>query len=485
VNSSVETLEGNKVKVSVSIDEAEFDHSIDQAFRKIAREVRLPGFRAGKAPRKVLEARIGIGPAREQALQDAIPEYLAKAVRDHAVDLIATPQVEVTSGADDGPVAFDATCEVRPEITIPGYGGLRVELPNPAATGEEVQQAIDAELKRHGELVDVERPAARGDVVTLDVVATRDGDEVSGLNTEDWSYEVGQGWVTDDFDDHLVGSSAGDELSFAATPKGTEEPADFTVTVSRVQELVRPQLTDEWVAENHGDVDDVAAWTEGIRERVTATKAERMRRDLVGTVTAALTSLTEIEAPEPLVDSDLRRRVDGTVRQFAAQGVNLEQFLAATGQDPAAFVESMRGQSVQAVKVDLALRAVAAAEAIEVDDGDLAEQYERIAVQVQQKPAQVQKAYESNDLVRELTAQIRKSKALDWLVHHVEYVDQTGAPLDLDLVLGRGHDAEGNHLPDDELDDPDEMDHPDAADDAPDAVAADPTTPRESADIES
>ena len=131
MNSSVETLEGNKVKVSVSIDEAEFDRSIDQAFKKIAREVRLPGFRAGKAPRRVLEARIGLQPAREQALQDAIPQYLAQAVREHDVDLIATPEVEVTSGTEEGPVAFDATCEVRPEITVPGYGGLRVELRQP------------------------------------------------------------------------------------------------------------------------------------------------------------------------------------------------------------------------------------------------------------------------------------------------------------------------------------------------------------------
>ena len=142
MNSSVETLEGNKVKVSVSIDEAEFDRSIDQAFKKIAREVRLPGFRAGKAPRRVLEARIGLQPAREQALQDAIPQYLAQAVREHDVDIIATPEVEVTSGTEEGPVAFDATCEVRPEITVPGYGGLRVELDNPTATDDEVQEAV-------------------------------------------------------------------------------------------------------------------------------------------------------------------------------------------------------------------------------------------------------------------------------------------------------------------------------------------------------
>jgi trigger factor len=110
VKSSVETLEGNKVKLYVEVDEAEFEHDIDRAFKLIAKEVNLPGFRAGKAPRKVLEARVGIGPAREQALRDAVPQYLAKAVREHAIDLIATPEVEITDGAEAGPVEFDATC---------------------------------------------------------------------------------------------------------------------------------------------------------------------------------------------------------------------------------------------------------------------------------------------------------------------------------------------------------------------------------------
>ena len=123
----------------MEVEEDEFDRDIDRAFKTIAREVRLPGFRNGKAPRRVLEARIGIGPAREQALRDSIPQYLAKAVREHDVDIIATPQIEITGGQEEGPVEFDATIEIRPEITVPGYGGLRVELPSPDATDEEIE----------------------------------------------------------------------------------------------------------------------------------------------------------------------------------------------------------------------------------------------------------------------------------------------------------------------------------------------------------
>jgi trigger factor len=448
VKSSLETLEGNKVKLSVNVEEAEFDKDIDQAFRKIAQEVRLPGFRNGKAPRRVLEARIGLGPAREQALRDSIPLYLAKAVREHDVDLIASPEVEITGGAEEGPIEFDATCEVRPEITVPGYETLQVELPAPEASDAEVEEAITAQLKRHGALTPTERPAATGDFVTVDLAATRDGEEVTGLNTEDWSYEIGQGWVADDFDEQLIGSTPGDVLTFTTTPKGTPDPADFVVTVGAVQELALPEVTDEWVADNLGEFDTVDEWRRSVRDGLTQNKLNQVRQELVGRVTEALTGLTEIEAPEALVQGDLQRRVEATVRQLQSQGISMDQWFSVTGQDAASFVEGMKGASEQAVKVDLALRAVAVAEGLDADEGDLDLEYQRMAMQVDQKPNQVRKAYEQNDLVPELVAQIRKSKALDWLIHHVQMVDAEGNTLDRDVVLGHTHDADGNHIDD-------------------------------------
>ena len=451
MNSSLQTLEGNKVKLSVTIDESEFDRDIDQAFRKLAREVRLPGFRAGKVPRRVLEARIGVAPAREQALRDAIPVYLRQAVREHDVDLIDTPEVEITEGADDGPVGFDATCEVRPEVTVPGYGGLRVELPSVADTDEEVDEAVAAERKRHGELTDVERPAAVGDVVTIDLTASRDGEPVTGLNADDWSYEIGQSWVSDDFDDRLVGASAGDELEFATTPKGTDEPADFTVTVSRVQELALPDLDDDWVADNLGEVETVAEWRDQLRQRISDAKLEQARGMLVGRVTEALVGLADIEAPEALVRSEMQRRVQSAARQLASQGIDLEQYLGATGQDPQAFVENYRPQAAQAVKADLALRAVAAAEAIDVTDDDVDTELHHLALHLGQKPAQLRKVYEANDAIAELQAQIRKTKALDWLLERVEIVDDAGNPIDREpLLAGRQHDHDEHDEHDDE-----------------------------------
>jgi trigger factor len=464
VKSTLETLEeapGKRlVKLSLTVDEAEFDRDIDQAFRKIANEIRLPGFRAGKVPRKVLEARIGLAPAREQALRDAIPNYLASAVREHDIDLIATPQVELTSGADEGPVVFDATCELRPEITVPGYGGLRVELPSPVASDAEIDEAVQAELSRHGSLVDVDRPVQSGDHVTLDLAGARDGEPVPGLNTEDWLYEVGKGWVAPTFDAELLGAVKGAELTFTATPNGTDQEAEFQVTVSNVQEMVLPELTDEWVDENIGEFDTVEALRASLAERIGATKLNQARNSFIDRATTALAELVDIEPPESMVQGDLQARVQNTVQQFQSQGVSLDQWLSATGQEPAAFIEALKVQSTKAVKVDLALRAVAAAEGIQIGDAELDAEYQRIAVQVQQKKAQVKRAYEQNDAVTDLVAQLKKTQALDWLLHHVEVVDPDGMPIDRDLVLGHDHDhADHDHADHDHENTEHEHDH--------------------------
>jgi trigger factor len=441
----VETLEGNKVKLYVEVEEAEFDHDIDRAFKLIAKEVNLPGFRAGKAPRKVLEARIGIGAAREQALRDAVPQYLAKAVREHQVDLIAAPEVEITDGAESGPVEFDATCEVRPTITLEGYGELRVELPALEVTDDDLAAIHQTELKRTATLADADRPAEVGDYLTMDLAATRDGEELSGLNTEDWSYELGQGWVTEDFDEQLTGASAGDEITFTSTPKGLDEPADFVVKVTAVQISVVPELTDDWVSDNIGEFDTVDEWNASLRESQADQKLNQARQRVVPAMNAALAELVEVDVPDAMVDADLNQRVQGVVQQFQSQGIDLGQWLAATGQGPDDFIESMRGASVEAVKVDLALRAVADAEAIEVEPHDFDAEYARMAMQYGQKAKDIRRAYEQNEAVPELAAQIRKSKAFDWLLHHIDFVDADGNPIDRDTLLGHTHDDDHDH----------------------------------------
>jgi trigger factor len=440
VKSSVEALEGNKVRLSIEVDEAEFDRNIDAAFRKIAREVRLPGFRPGKAPRKVLEARIGIEAARSQAIEDAIPEYLTRAVREHDVDIIATPEVELTSGQSDGPVRFDATVEVRPVITVPGYTGLTVEVPSPSLSDEEMAEAVAAALHQHGRLVTADRESRAGDHVVIDMTATRGGEPVTGLNVDEWSYEVGKGWVAPGFDDQMTGVKKGDTVEFTAVPNGTEEPADFTVSVVKVQELELPDVTDEWVKETVDGADTVAAWHALLRDRHEESRLAQVRRILVDRVTDALAGLVDIEAPQAMVDSDSQARLRNMIEQFQAQGISIDQWLSITGQDPEQFIASIKEQSVKAVLVDLALRAVAAAENIEVGSEDVEAEFVSIAERVGEKVEKVRRAYERNDAVDDLVSQLRRSRALDWLMHNCSYVDASGGALDAEVLLGHDHD---------------------------------------------
>ena len=165
VETTLENLDGDRVRLTVAVAEDEFDVAVDAAFRKIAREVRLPGFRPGKAPRKILEARLGKTTGRQEALHDALPDYYSRALVEHDVDAIDSPEIEITGGQETGSLTFDAVVPVRPRATVAGHGSLRIEIPAPEATDEDVQEQVDALRRQHATLESVERPADDGDQV--------------------------------------------------------------------------------------------------------------------------------------------------------------------------------------------------------------------------------------------------------------------------------------------------------------------------------
>ncbi|MGH9278274.1 MAG: trigger factor, partial [Acidimicrobiales bacterium] len=191
VRSSVEPLEGNKVRLSIEVEEAEFDQALDAAFRKIAREVRVPGFRPGKAPRRLIEARIGPKVARQEALREVLPDYYERALEENDITPVAPPELEITAGQDEGPIAFDAVVEVMPQVSVAGYEGLRIVLPNIGVSDEDVDRQLDRLREQFGELQTVSRPARDGDHVSIDRKLTVHGETV--LAADDELYEVGAG----------------------------------------------------------------------------------------------------------------------------------------------------------------------------------------------------------------------------------------------------------------------------------------------------
>lgn len=433
MRSTVEALDGNRVKVSVDIEAEEFEEKLDEAFRQLARQVRLPGFRPGKAPRRVLEARLGPQAARGEALSDAVPEYYAQAVVDHDVDVISPPEIDITSGAEDGPVSFDAVVEIRPLITVSGYDQLKAEVPSPEPTDEEISEQVDQLRKQFGELAPAARPAIDGDSVTMDIYGSYNGEEVEGLTVDDYAYEVGQGAVVPEIDDQLRGSKAGDILEFNAQHPDPDEDGllRFRILVKEVQETVLPDFDDEF-AQEASEFDTVQELRADISENIARAKRANASNSLARQVGEQLAELVTDDIPEALVDSEVQHRIRTLQLRLGSQGVEMDTYLEAIGQTPEELAEALREPAIQEAKTDLALRAVAVAESIEAADEDMDLELAMLAAQVGQTVDELKSSVFADDESRlkgvRLDAQMRKTR--EWVLERVDITDPDGNPVE-------------------------------------------------------
>ncbi|MCP4435761.1 MAG: trigger factor [Actinomycetia bacterium] len=450
MKSTVEPVEGNKVRLVVDVEEAELEPALDAAWKEISKEVRLPGFRPGKAPRKLLEKQIEPGYARSEALRNALPEHYTKAVIEHDVDVVAPPELDITEGEEDGDITFEAIVEIRPVINVAGYGGLRVEVPSPEVGDDEIEEQVDRLRSQYGELADVERAAGESDYVTIDISGTRDGEPVEGLETEGYSYLVGSGAITAEFDENLTGASAGDELSFDADhPDPDEDPVHFEIKVSAVQERELPELTDEWVgdATEFDTVDDFRA---DVRERLESGREEATRSSVRSRIGAELAKLVEDEVPESMVGADLQARIQSMTGQLAQSGIGMEDYLRIMGKDPESFTAELREAAEEGVRVDLALRAVVAAEGLDASDEEIEEEVASMiggaGISIEDGMTQLRDAGQ----LSAVRSEIANRKAMEWLVERSEVVDPDGNAIPEELLAApephdHSHDDHADH----------------------------------------
>ena len=441
MKSVLETLEGNKVKLSIEVDEQEFEKDIDAAFRKIAREVRIPGFRPGKAPRRILEARLGKETGRTEALRDALPAYYSQAVREHEVDVVAPPELDIKAGEDSGSVSFDAVVEVRPEIHVPGYDGLRVTIPSPVATDADIDAQIDRLRGQFGELVDAKRPARSGDFVTINLSGTRDGEPIAQLDLEDFSYEVGSESLLPGLDSTLEGSKVGDILNFEADLGAGQSPAQVRVLVKEVKEKKLPEVTDEWAAEA-SEFDTVEELRADIAKRMSVVKRLQSTLALRSSTIEALVELVTDDPPASLIDAEVERQLHDLHHRLEAQGATISDYLQASGQSAEELVAALRQQAAPSVKADLALRAVARSEGIEPTEEEIEAEIARLAAAYKMKPADARRNLERAEQMPAVRSDWKKSRALDWLLEHVEIVDEEGQPIDRSLLEPASQPAE-------------------------------------------
>ena len=440
LTTSVEPLEGNKVRLSVEVPAAEFEKAIDGAFRKLAREVKIPGFRPGKVPRQLLEARIGTGAAREQALRDALPEYYAEAVVAEDIDVIAPPEIDVTAGAEEGDVHFDAVVEVRPVVEIDGYSGLKVEVPSPDVPEEAIDAQIDHLRDRFADLEEKTGVLGDGDYAQIDIKGYVHDEVIDSLSATDFLYEVGSGAVVPKLDDELRGSRTGDILKFNdSLPEKFGERAgeevSFQVLVKEAKRKVLPDATDEWASEvsEFDTLEELRADARNRLELYSRVQAQMLVRDKV---LEAAAELVDTDVPDALVTQDMERRLHDLAHRLEAQGATIPQYLAATGQEQDAFVSDLRVGSTRAVKADLALRAVVAKEGIVATDEELDREIEQYAERAGEKPEKVRRDFEQRGVLEAVRSDIARGKAVQFLVDHATVVDESGQPVDLTLPGG-------------------------------------------------
>ena len=440
VTTSVEELDDNKVRLHVSIPEAEFERAIDAAFRKLAGEVKIPGFRPGKAPRKLLEARLGPDIARDQALRDSLPGYYAQAVDSESLDAIAAPEIDITAGEDGGDVEFDAVVQLRPVVELSGYEGLRVEIPTPEVTDDTVDGQVDALRDRFADLEDSARPLVEGDFAQIDIKGYVHDEVVDALTATDYLYEVGSGLLVPKLDEELTGKRPGDILKFNdALPERfgdrAGEEVSFQVLVKEAKRKVLPDVTDEWASEasEFDTVDELRADIRKRMELVGRMQAQMAARDKV---LDAASDLVAIELPDALVQQEMEQRLHDMAHRLEAQGATIQQYLAATGMEEKEFVQQVRGSAERAARADLALRAVAMQEGIVTTDEEVDQEVERIAERLEEKPRKVRRDLERRGILEAVRSDIARGKALRFLVDHADVVDETGNTLDLKVPEG-------------------------------------------------
>lgn len=377
-------------------------------------------------------------------MRTSLPEYYARAVVAHDVDVIDSPEIEITEGQESGAVCFDAVVEVRPCVQLTGYRDLRVEIPDPKVDPGKVEDEIDLLRSQFAEFSPLQRPAVDGDHVTIDIVGKLAGSEIAGLTTSDYDYEVGSGAVVDEIDQNLRGARPGDICEFEANHPDPEEDQTlhFRVLVKDVKEAVLPDLDDDFVAENT-EHDSVAALRDAIMERFAAMNILQSRLLRRGRTLEALAGLVDSDVPVPMVDSEIDARVIELLDSVRRQGMDVDDYLAENGQTIEELAEKFRDPALAAVKVDLALRAVAAAEDLAADDADLAGELQRLAAESSVSVDELEERLASNGRLSALRAELGKRAAFEWLTGSIEYITPSGGLVDaadLELLSGDADD---------------------------------------------
>jgi trigger factor len=433
VKSAVETLSPTRAKLTVEVPFEELKPSLDKAYKTIAQQINVPGFRRGKVPPLVIDRQVGRGAVLEQAINDVLPQKYMEAMQEHDLQPLAQPEIEVTRIDDNDALEFTAEVDVKPEITIPDYSGLSASVEDIEVTDDDVQEQIEALRERFGTLADVERAAGDGDFVVIDLVATRDGEPIEGAEVSGMNYRVGRGGMLDGLDEALAGMSAGEEKTFTSQLVGGDlvgQDVEVQVRVSQVQAQELPAYDDEF-AQLASEFDTADELTQDVSTRLGNGKRLEQAAAARDAVLEKLLELVEVPLPETVVADELTERRRNIEQQLAYAGIPLEKYLEDEEQTQEEFEAELERKVRDSVAAQFVLDEIAGSLELGVDQNELTEHMVRRAQQSGEDPQEFANHMFEHNHIPDLVAEIRRGKALAQLVEGAAVTDASGNVVDL------------------------------------------------------
>ena len=468
MKSAVETLSPTRAKLTVEVPFEELKPSLDAAYQQIAKQINVPGFRRGKVPPAVIDRQVGREAVLDQAINELLPQKYMEALQSNSLEPLAQPEIEVTKHGEDG-LEFTAEVDVKPEITLPDYDALEAKVDDIAISDADVEEQVQALRERFATLSDVERPAADGDFVVMDLTATRDGEVVDGAELTGMSYQVGRGGMIDGLDEALVGMAAGEEKTFETELVGGDlvgQSVEVRVKVDQVQEQELPELDDDF-AQEASEFDTVAELSDDVRERLGRGKRLEQAAAARDAVLEALLEKMEVPLPEGIVTDELNARRQSVEQQIVYAGMTMDAYLEEQGQTLEEFEADLERRVRDAVAAQFVLDAIAKKEALGVDQNELTQLMVRRAQQSGEDPQAFANHMFEHNHIPELVQEILRGKALAQLVEAATVTDESGNAVELK-----------NLLPDGTIGTPEDEAEPDAAADRPERRRREPTPRR-------
>ena len=427
-------LDDNRIKLTVEVDEDEMNAAIDAAAASLAKQMTVKGFRKGKVPKSVMIAHLGGSEVlRSEAIRESLPDFYSRAVADTMSDPIGQPDINIVAGEESGLLSFEAEVEVRPEISIKGQRELRVTIPSPVVNDEEITAQIDRFRETDAVLKEVDRPIMVGDLVAMDIHVEQIATGAEPIDMSDYMYTVGSGVITEGVDELIVGLKAGEELKLNGS-MGVGVVATYVLKLKQVKERELPELTDEWVGENT-EWDNIDAMRDAILGQMRSMKIVEAQTSQRDAALMALSELVSEEAvPEVLVNTETGERLQELGQRLAQQKLNLETFLEITNQTPDQLLETLRQDSVRAIRVDLAMRALVKAEQLDPTPEEVDAELEKTATAMGVGADRLRSNLHDSGRVMAFNAEVAKMNASRWLQDHVTFVDPDGVEIDRALL---------------------------------------------------